>query len=158
MNGIAAPLVYASANAVAAVVPSAVSGGTAQVTVTYQGPNVDAIPGPGRGFGAGDIHAGFSGFGPAAARNQDGSTNTAANPAKAGELISVSVTGLGRTGLPVSVTIDGKIAPAISVETQAPGVALVRVRIPDAVRAGDEVAISLRAGNTSSPEVTLAVK
>jgi uncharacterized protein (TIGR03437 family) len=119
---------------VAAIVSSSVSGETAQLTRDFSGP------------------------GPAAARNEDGSTNTHANPAKAGQGISLFATGLGRSGSQVSVKIGADIAPAISVEIQSAGVAQVRVRIPDRVRAGAEVAVNLQAGNASSPEVTLAVK
>ncbi len=158
VNGIAAPLVYASANAVAAIVPSSVAGETAQVTVTYQGQTSMPFPMRVAPSAPGIFTQDFSGAGPAAARNQDGSTNTPANPAKAGEVISLFATGLGRPGSAVRVTIGGEIAPAISVDTQSAGVAQVRVRIPDGVRAGAEVAVSLKAGNASSPEVTLAVK
>jgi uncharacterized protein (TIGR03437 family) len=64
-----------------------------------------------------------SGRGQAAARNQDGSTNSAANPAKAGEVITLFATGLGRPGLAVSVTIGGQSVIPISVDRSSQGVA-----------------------------------
>jgi uncharacterized protein (TIGR03437 family) len=158
VDGIAAPLVYASANAVAAIVPSSVAGETAQVTATYQGQasmsfSIGAAP-----AAPGIFTRDSNGAGPAAALNQDGSTNTPANPATAGDIITLFATGLGRFDSPVTVTIGGEITPAISVDTHSAGVAQVRVRIPDGVRTGAAVAVSLQAGNVSSPEVTLAVK
>jgi uncharacterized protein (TIGR03437 family) len=74
------------------------------VTVTYQGQttvpfsirSAPAVPAV--------FTQDFSGFGQAVARNEDGSNNTQANPAKAGEVISLFATGLGRSGSPVTVS------------------------------------------------------
>jgi uncharacterized protein (TIGR03437 family) len=158
VNGIAAPLVYASATAVAAIVPTSLSGATAQVTVTYQGQASMSFPIQAAPSAPGIFTQDSSGAGAAVARNQDGSINTPANPAKAGDVISLFATGLGESGSPVAVTIGGEIAMAISVDTQSEAVAQVSVRIPAGVRAGAVVAVSIKAGNASSPEATLAVK
>jgi uncharacterized protein (TIGR03437 family) len=158
INGIAAPLVYASATAVAAIVPSSVSGETAPVTVTYQGGASVSFPIPVAPSAPGIFTGDSSGAGPAVALNQDGSANTTANPANAGDVISLFATGLGPFGSSPTVTIGGVITPAISVETQSAGVARVRVRIPAGINVGSGVVVSLQAGDVSSPEVTLSVR
>jgi hypothetical protein len=57
-----------------------------------------------------------------------------------------------------TVAIGGQITPAISVDTQSMGVSQVRVGMPDGVRVGAAVAVSLQAGNVSSLGVTIPVK
>lgn len=81
-----APLIYTSATQIAAVVPDLALGSRAQVTVTYEGRTstsyrtqllLPATP------GVFTLYA--SGKGQAVALNQDGSLNTASNPAKVGK-------------------------------------------------------------------------
>jgi uncharacterized protein (TIGR03437 family) len=158
VNGIAAPVVYASAIAVAAIVPSSVSGGMAQVSVTYQGQTSMPFSIRTAASVPGIFTVDSSGAGQAIARNQDGSANTPANPAKAGEVISLFATGLGRSGAPSSATIGGVTALVISADPQSAAVTQVSVRIPGGVQAGAAVAVSLQAGSANSPEVTIAVK
>lgn len=110
-NGIPAPIMYTSAGQVSATVPYETAGAaTAQILVNYQGNNVAAgtvtvapsAPG---------IFTVNSGTGQAAALNQDGSVNSASNPAAAGSTIVLYLTGEGQT-LPPGA--DGKIASAAS--------------------------------------------
>jgi uncharacterized protein (TIGR03437 family) len=93
-NGAPAPLLYASANQINAVVPSSVAGndtadmqlvtpqGTVDLTTLFIAPAQPAI-----------FHDPFSNI--AAALNQDGTINSPNNPAHAGSIVSVWLTGTG---------------------------------------------------------------
>jgi len=106
-NGVAAPMLYTSATQVAVVVPWGVAGPTAQVTVTYQGQvsapaTIQVFP-----SAPGLFTMDGSGAGQAAAINQDGTINSASNPAPIGSVISLYATGGGQT-LPAGV--DGQVS------------------------------------------------
>jgi hypothetical protein len=111
------------------------------------------------------------GWGQAAAINaMEGSVNSAANPLKVGDYLSLFVTGEGQTSpggvdgkvggglpaspvLPVRVTVDGipaAVQYAGSVQGQVAGLMQVNVRIPDGVQPGGYVPVVLQVGNTSS--------
>ena len=149
------PLIYTSATQVAVLVPDFASGSTVQVTVTYEGRTsapfmagiVPAAPGI---FTLDD-----SGQGQAVALNQDGSLNSAANPAKAGDSISLFATGIGAG--PVTVSIGGIDSSSTTVKLISAGVARIDAGIPTAVQAGSATSVIVRAGGVSSqPGVTLA--
>ena len=179
-NGVAASVIYASANQVGAVVPYGVSGSPAQVFVQYFGQssapfNVSVatqIPGIFTLNGSGTGQA-------AAINNADGSINGAAHPAKIGGYVQLYLTGAGLTtpatdGLPnanppngptpvqpVSVTIGGKPA-TVQFSGGAPGapagVIQVNVLIPSGITASNTAAVTVQVGqSTSQPGVTLAV-
>ncbi|MDQ6707571.1 MAG: SBBP repeat-containing protein, partial [Acidobacteriota bacterium] len=123
INGIAAPLVYVGTNQINLQLPYEVTPGNASVVVT----------GPGGVSSAGTFAVGQAGPGlftsnnRAIAQNQDFSLNTPGNPAKAGSVVVVYLTGQGPlnnrvptgaalTGsasatLPYSATIGGVNAP-----------------------------------------------
>jgi uncharacterized protein (TIGR03437 family) len=179
VNGVLAPMLYASANQVAAVVPFGVSGSLAQLYVQYQ--NVTSAP-----FNlsvASQIPAIFtlgSGAGQAAAiNNKDGSINGAAHPAKVGDYIQLYITGAGQTSpsgtdgtfndpssLPVpvgtvKVTIGGQTA-SVNFAGGAPGavagVLQVNAQIPSGITAGAAVPVVVQVGTSNSqPGVTIAV-
>ena len=86
-NGIAAPILYASATQVAAVVPYAISGTTAQVTVAYQGAVSAAFTVPVAASAPSLFTSNETGAGQAAAINADGTINTATNPVRIGNSI-----------------------------------------------------------------------
>lgn len=109
-DGIPAPVIYATATQTSVMVPYEIAGrATTNITVTYQGvpsipfstPVVAAVPG---------IYSqNLSGTGPGAILNQDGITvNGPKNPAPAGSVVAIYMTGEGVTQ-PASVT--GGIAP-----------------------------------------------
>jgi uncharacterized protein (TIGR03437 family) len=100
-NGAPAPILYTSANQVAAVVPYALDGSSqAQIFAQYQGQTSAAFT----ASVATAIPALFtlgSGTGQAAAINTvDGGLNGAAHPTKPGEFISLYLTGAGQTDPP----------------------------------------------------------
>jgi uncharacterized protein (TIGR03437 family) len=153
-NGAPAPILYTSANQVAAVVPYAIAGSSqAQVFAQYQGQTSAAFT----ASVATAIPALFtlgSGTGQAAAINTvDGSLNGVTHPAKPGQFISLYLTGAGQTdpagqdGVPnadplpkpvltVTATVAG-IATTVQFAGGAPnlvaGVIQVNVRIPTGI-------------------------
>ncbi len=179
VNGVLAPVLYASANQLAAVVPFGVNGSLAQLYVQSQ--NVTSAP-----FNvsvASQIPAIFtlngSGAGQAAAiNNKDGAINGAARPAKVGEYVQLYITGAGQTnpagtdGLinsgpgpvpngTVKVTIGGQTA-IVNFAGGAPGavagVLQVNAQIPSGITAGGAIPVVVQVGTSNSqPGVTIAV-
>jgi uncharacterized protein (TIGR03437 family) len=176
VNGIAAPVLYASASQVAAVVPYAVVGTNGQVTVAYQG---QTSPGFSItvALSAPDIFTtDQTGAGQIAAVNAaDGTVNSATNPAKVGAYISIYATGEGQTSpsgmdgklgapappkplLPVSITIGGVPATvqyAGGVPGQIAGLMQINIQIPGGVQPGGYVPVVLKVGDASTaPDAT----
>jgi uncharacterized protein (TIGR03437 family) len=152
-NGVPAQILYTSATQVAAVVPTSITGATAQVAVSYQGAvsndlNVDvALSSPGI------FTLNQTGAGQAAAINADGLANTAANPVKIGGYVSLYATGWSDPKLPVVVTIGG-LPAAIQFAGQAPGQATglmqVNAQIPNGLKPGGYVTVVLTVGGAST--------
>jgi len=176
-NGIAAPIIYTSAHAVAAVVPYEVTGTSTQVTVTYQGQTSVALQIQVAQSAPGLFTADSSGTGELAAINQDGSVNSASNPAAPGSIVTLFATGEGQTSpagvdgklavaplpkplLPVLVAFGG-IAANVSYAGGAPGevagVMQVNVQLPATV-SGPAVPVLLTVGTAQSQTgATLAI-
>ena len=177
-NGFAAPLIYTSSTAVAAMVPYEVAGlTTAQVTVAFQGrtsapATVNVAPSV-----PGIFTANSSGGGQVAAINSNGGTNSAALPAAQGSTIVFYATGEGQTSaagvdgklaaiplpapiLPVTVMIGG--VPAVvqyagAAYGEVSGILQVNAVVPSTV-SGTSVPVVLRVGNASSQAgATIAV-
>ena len=170
-NGTPAPILYASANQVAAIVPYATAGTTAQVTIAYQGQSSDGFTVPVAASSPGIFTFNQSGAGQAAAINAvNGTVNTAANPVAIGGYISLYVTGEGQTMpggvdgtlggstpthpvLPVSVTVGG-IPAVVQYKGGAPGLVAglmqVNVQIPNGVQPGGYVPVLVQVGDTST--------
>lgn len=169
-NGIAAPVLYVSANQVAAIVPYAIGGPTAQVVVNYQGQSSPAFIVLVAFAAPGIFTSNQTGAGQAAAVNADGTVNTATNPVKSGGYISLYATGEGQTvpcGVdsklggstathplaPVIVTIGGVPATvqyAGGAPGQVAGLMQVNVQIPSGVQPGGYVPVVLQVGNAST--------
>ncbi len=176
-DGIPAPLVYASATGTSAIVPYQVLGRT-QVAVEYKGVLSAPVAVPVAASAPGIFSANASGRGQAAALNQDGNYNSAANPAAKGEYIVLFGTGEGQTDpagldgrinnsifprpvLPPRLTIGGlaaEVAYAGAAPGQVSGLLQVNARIPVGVAGGD-VAVLIGVGNSTSQQgLTIAVK
>jgi len=177
INGALAPVLYTSANQVAAVMPFSTSGSIAQLYVQYQGQSSAGFNVSVASVAPGLFTLNGSGTGQAAASNQDGSVNGAAHPAKAGNYVSLYVTGAGQTNpggtdghlaavplplpvLPVTVTIGGKPA-AINYAGASPGsvegVMQVNAQVPAGLTTGS-VPVVVQVGTSSTqPGVTIAV-
>src|ERR1017187_1366782 len=104
-NGIAAPMIYASATQTAAIVPYEITGSSAQVTVTYQGQTSAPVTVAVSASAPGLFTLDSTGKGQAAAVNQNNSINGASAPAPIGSILSLYATGEGQTSPPGT---DGK--------------------------------------------------
>jgi uncharacterized protein (TIGR03437 family) len=132
-NGSAAAILYTSATQVAAVVPSEISGASANVEVRYRGKTVAAFTAPIVASAPALFTADATGKGAAAALNQDGSYNTLSHAEFDGRTISLFATGEGLEPLPpVTATIGGEPAQVLRVSAVggSPGVLQIDVQIP----------------------------
>ena len=178
---IAAPLVYATENAISAVAPYALAGQSAtSLRVEYQG--VLSAP---FALGVAESCPGIftldaSGKGQGAIVNENGVVNGPDNPAPRRSIISIYGTGEGQTMplgvdgsivdrsalrnpvLPVKVSIGGQEAEVLyagSVANQISGFLQVNARIPDASPSGSAVPVTLTIGGRSSQTgVTMAIQ
>jgi uncharacterized protein (TIGR03437 family) len=180
-NGVAAPLIYASSNLVAAIAPySLVNASTAEIAVSYQGNTSATTVVPVAAASPGIFTADSTGVGQAAAVNSDGSLNSASKPARAGSFISLYITGDGQTNpggtdgklanaapypvtiLSVTVTIGGK--PAVTnyagaTPTSVAGLTQVNVQIPSGTAAGSAVPVTVAVnGIPAQSGVTISVQ
>ena len=183
-GGINAPVLYASATQVAAIVPyEEAIGNTAQVTVTYNNQTTLAAPVYINYFAPGIFTISGNGAGQAAAVNQSGTINGPNAPAPAGSIIALYATGGGQT---TPAGQDGAIVPGAAVLQQVPvvtatvgglsaivtyagaapgevsGVMQVNVQIPAQVQPGNAVPVVIQGatlyGNVSSQTTaTIAV-
>jgi uncharacterized protein (TIGR03437 family) len=158
-NAIPAPLIYTSATQVAAQVPDMFLVSQAQVTITYEGRTSVPLPVQVVGSSPGVFTLDASGKGQAVALNQDSSLNTASNPAKGGDVISLYATGLRQGDGPIIVTIGGGQAVVTSTQNLSAGVLQIDAKIPIGIQTGGAVPAALAVGNTSSQAgVTIAVR
>src|SRR5207244_2592813 len=78
-----------------------------------------------------------TGFGQAAALNEDGTVNTPSTPSPAGSVMTLFATGTGSMEkLKPTVTVDGQTVEVLSARSANSGVAELTVRIPRSVRGG----------------------
>jgi uncharacterized protein (TIGR03437 family) len=180
-NGVAAPLIYASSNLIAAIAPySLVNASTANIAVSFQGNTSATTVVPVTAAAPGIFTADATGSGQAAAVNSDGSLNSASKPARVGTFISLYITGDGQTNpggtdgklanaapypmtvLPVTVTVAGK--PALTnyagaTPTAVAGLTQVNVQIPTGTAPGNSVPVNVLVNGISAQSgVTIAVQ
>lgn len=179
-DGVPAPLTYASATQVNAIVPFELSNNvvSTQLQVSVQG----VLSSPVTEFLASSspaIFAASGGSGQGAVLNQDNSPNSASNPAAMGSVLQVFITGAGQTNpagvdgllagstpaLPlgmVTATIGGVPATvqyAGSSNGLVEGVSQVNVQIPQGAPSGGAVPIIVQVGAYASPSgVTVAIQ
>jgi uncharacterized protein (TIGR03437 family) len=180
-DGVAAPMIYTLASQVSVVVPYEVSGkSSTQVQVVYHGQTSASISIPVANAIPGIFTADSSGKGQGALDNQNGSVNSPSNPAAAGSIIFLYVTGEGQTSpggvdgkpgaaplptpmaQPVTATIGGVNAPVLyagGVPGLIAGVMQVNVQVPPGVAPGSAVPIVISVGGKPTQTgVTLAIK
>lgn len=176
-DGIAAPMIYAVNGQVAAVVPYEVAGqSSTAVQVEYNGLRSIAVSVPVVAAVPGIFTVNSKGTGQVVALNQDGTLNSASNPAPRGTIGTIYATGEGvrnppgTTGalsganeaplLPVTLTVDG-VAAQLAYAASAPGftgLMQVNFTVPETVQSGAAASIILTVGGARSAPVTLAVK
>lgn len=107
-DGVPAPLLFASATHLNAVVPYSVAGKrVAQLELESAGKRSVTVPVSVASAAPGLFSSDSSGTGPGVISNQDGKTNSAANPAPEGSVVTLYATGIGQTNPP---GVDGKLA------------------------------------------------
>ncbi len=179
-NNIAAPVIYASGTQVSVIVPYEIARDTsATLKVEYQG--IASLSQTVRVINSspGIFVANASGQG--AVLNQDGSPNSAQNPAAAGSVVSIFATGEGQTdpagvdgvinaqmlplpkpALPVTVQINGQNAEvtyAGAAPGEVAGMLQVNARIPANAPGKTSVPVTITVGDaTSQAGVTVAIK
>lgn len=179
-DGIPAPLLYAGATQMNAIVPYEVArNAVTNLQLHYNGTAIPAVGIPVVQAAPAVFALDSSGQGPAAVLNQDNTINSPANAAARGEIVQIYATGEGATSpdgitgeitgtdtkrpvLPVSVTIGG-VAAAILYAASAPdavsGLFQVNAVVPQSVAPGPAVPLVLTVGTVSGPgSVTIAVK
>jgi uncharacterized protein (TIGR03437 family) len=179
-DGTPAPLIYSLAGQVSAVVPYETFGkSSTQVQVTFQGQSSSTLSVPVVTAVPGIFTLNGSGSGPGAIVNQDGTVNSAANPASPGAYVMIFATGEGETnpdgtdgkpdGYPAPTPIAQPVTAAIGglnadvqyaggVPGLVAGFLQVNVRVPSAVPASSAVPVILSiGGKNSQTNVTLAV-
>lgn len=180
-DGVPAPMIYSSEKQLAAIVPYATFGkASAQVSVEVGGiagapvtvPIVAAIPGI--------FTSDSSGKGQAAVLNENGSLNTMSNPAAAGSIVVIYLTGEGQTDpagndgalavggtfpkplLPATVTIGGTDADVLyagAAPGAVAGLMQINARISQLAPPSATSAVVVKIGDKSSPlGVTIAVR
>ena len=180
-NGIAAPMIYALAGQLSAIVPYEVAGlSSVNVVVVYQGNPSAPFKMPVAAAKPAVFTNNASGSGQGAILNYpDFSRNGPANPAPRGQYVFIYGTGEGPTTPPgVDGRISGTPLPSVNLNCtakvggvpatvqycgEAPdataGLVQVNVLIPDSVTPGSAVPVTITIGGTASQaNVTLAVK
>jgi uncharacterized protein (TIGR03437 family) len=179
-DGIPSPMVWTSAGQVNAIVPFSTSNSSTQIQVQYQ--DLVSNPFPMRVLPAapGIFSADGSGAGQAIVLNQDGSVNSAANPAPAGSVITLYATGAGQFNpalsdgsviggdtLPVPVlpvtarigNLDAVVSYAGSAPGSVAGVLQVNAQVPAGAPSGPAIPLGLLIGTaTSQSNLTIAVR
>jgi uncharacterized protein (TIGR03437 family) len=179
-DGVAAPMLYSSSKQLMAIVPYEVAGESkTEIQVEYLGVKSPTVSVPVVALAPGLFTENQTGDGQVTAWNQDGTPNSATNPAAAGSTISLLGTGEGQT---TPAGADGKIAgtvppkPRLSVSVQiggmnanvtsaggqtgmVAGTLVINVQIPANVASGPSVPVVVTIGNASSQaDVTIAVQ
>jgi uncharacterized protein (TIGR03437 family) len=175
----AAPMIYTLAGQLSAVVPYAVAGkSSTKVSVQYNGIPSNTVTMPVQPATPAIFSRDSSGAGPGAILNQDNSLNSSANPAAAGSIVAIYLTGGGVTtpasgdgavtGVPppvlapaTTVTIGG-VNAVVKFAGAAPGsvagLTQINVEVPAGVT-GIALPVIVKIGNFSSTgAATVAVK
>jgi uncharacterized protein (TIGR03437 family) len=179
-DGVPAPVLYASAGQVSAVVPYSVAGASVTaIEVEVNGLASDPINASVFPAAPGIFTRDSSGQGQAAAQNQDSTPNGPSHPAPKGSTIVIFATGAGVTTpasldgviagasppkpvLPVTATVGGQLAH-VAYAGGAPfeinGILQVNIVIPASSQSGPAIPISIQVGTAQSQDgVTVAIQ
>jgi uncharacterized protein (TIGR03437 family) len=177
-DGIPAPILFAQHDQLSVIVPYAISGReNTQLVVENDGVASSPLTIPVTASAPALFTFAGTGTGQGAILNQDGSPNSAVNPAAIGSIVVLFATGAGQTEplgvdgllaanllpqplLPVTVTINGQGAQVLyagAAPGLVAGVTQVNVRVPEGIGSG-VVPILLQVGDAlSQDDVTLSV-
>ena len=181
-NGTSVALLYTGPNQINAVTPFGLAGqSSAAVVVSYQGQQVAQTTVSVAPSAPAVFTVDASGMGQAVVFNQDGTPNSASNPAAIGSTVSLYATGAGLFQNPALT--DGEIVPAGSTSTPAlkvfmvlgggdvnnvpytgptpgmiAGILQIKFVIGSNVSPGSAVPLWVNVGGVRSPTVTIAVR
>jgi uncharacterized protein (TIGR03437 family) len=154
----AAPITYASASKITAIVPYEIAGqSTVVAQVQYLGAQSAGVSLPVATAAPGVFTNDSTGSGEAVAANQDGSLNDPSNPAPAGSYVTIYFTGGGQTDPPgVTGSVSGEDLKSFtqSVSVTVGGVPAMVVfggAAPDLLDGVNELSIQLDANTPSGP-------
>ena len=179
-DGVAAPLLYARNDQLGAIVPYSVAGKqSTKVQALFFGSQSSTVDLRVMASAPGLFTLNQQGFGQAAMFNENGSINSASNPANKNSAVVFYATGEGQT-LPagvdgritqadlrrpiasVSLTIGGQLAEiyyAGAAPTLVSGLMQINARVPPNITGGESVPVVLTVGGFSSRSgVTMAVR
>ena len=111
INNIAAPLYYVTPEQISAIVPYAVTSGTAQVQVINNGVASNTVTMQIATTAPGVLTQAQNGLGDGDVVHQDGTLVTPKNPAQIGETVSVFLTGLGAVNPSIADGAAGPVNP-----------------------------------------------
>jgi uncharacterized protein (TIGR03437 family) len=174
----AAPILYASATQINAVVPWGVAGQSEVTMVVQSSGGATSLNVAVANAAPGVFTVNSTGAGQAVAINQDGSVNNSANPAAAGTYVSVYFTGGGVTyppGLPGAVSDDvvtslaatatatvGGVPATVTFAGSAPGfvggVNQINIQLSPNTPSGSMPLVITVGGQSSAATATIAVK
>jgi len=158
-NGQVTTLFYTSATQINALAPSSLAPGSA-ATVSVV---VDGEPAAGSSISVVPAAPGIfttNVAGQAAAINQDGTVNSASNPAPRGSIVSIYATGQGSGSGNATLNIAGYSAPVLYAGPAPgfPGLMQINAQIPGGfLPPGIQTVLLTVAGASSQPGVTLAI-
>jgi uncharacterized protein (TIGR03437 family) len=177
-DGVAGPMIFASAAQVNAIVPFRMPSGTTKVQVEVLGQPSDTVELTVADATPALFAADGSGSGQALAINQDGTMNSPDNPAPAGSILILYATGLGQLSPPgrngavgndlkataqtVTATLGDRPAEVLYAGT-APGIVegieQVNLKIPGDTTPDPALPLVLGVGSRTSPAgITIAVR
>jgi quinohemoprotein ethanol dehydrogenase len=179
-NGVAAPVLFAQANQVNAIVPFEVlqQGDTANVQISHSGQMTQSVTVSVVKKQPGIFTTAGTGSGQAIVQNADGTLNSPSNLAAKGSTISILATGSGqntpilpdgtfatddsnRPRLRITVLIGGIGAEVVSARVPVgffAGLIQVDVRVPAGAPSGSAVSLELGVGDVLSPPATVAIQ
>jgi uncharacterized protein (TIGR03437 family) len=177
VGGVAAPILYTSANQVAAMVPFGTTGSSVPVQVRYQNQSSDPVAMAVTAAAPSLVARDSSGGGLGAILNEDTVENSFDNPAEPGSVVVLYATGAGQTDppgddgkitsglpypkplLPVQVFIDNLPADVLYAGA-APGivqgVVQINARLPAGASSG-AVTVIIQVGEAISPNTIMMV-
>ncbi len=145
INALVPPSLTANSTVTMSIVVNGAAVGGSSVPVVAAAPGIFTIPG---------------GSGQAAANNEDGSLNSASNPAARGSVVSLYATGQGSSANNVTLTIAGYGAPLFYAGPAPgfPGLMQINAQIPSGfLPPGIQAVVLSVAGVVSQAGVTLAI-
>ena len=159
-GGTAAKLFYTSTTQINALAPATLSANsTSMVSVVVNGNTLAESPVP-LASAAPGIFATAAGTGEAAANNQDGSINSASNPAPRGSVVSFYATGQGSSSGTVILTVGGYQAQLLYAGPAPgfPGLMQINAQIPGGfLGPGIQPVVLSIGGAASQAGVTIAI-